>query len=79
MNKKTQAFLDIETKNEHGWIQEQIILSHSKTELNALLRALKKLDKALYKTWAKETPFNEIQAIANISLILISDELPEGQ
>lgn len=77
MNKATQAFLDIEAKSEHDWIQQQLILSHSKTELNALSRALRKLDKALYKTWAKETPLIEIGAICNITLLLITEENTE--
>lgn len=53
--------------NNSEWVAQQLLLMPAK-ERHIVLHALRKLDKALYKSWAKDMPLNEImEAVKMIS------------
>lgn len=75
MNKQIQNLLDIEDADLITWSMQQIALTHSKTTLNALLRALRTLKKALYKTTAQNQSISELYDICEKTLKLMEDEM----
>lgn len=78
MNKK-QQFLDLDTSSDNysneTWATQQILLNMNKTQITHALRSLSQIDKSIYKSWAKELPFNTIHGCLHAaSMILKEDE-----
>ena len=55
------------------WVAQQLLQMPAK-DRHIVLYALRKLDKVLFKSWAKEMPMNEIMDAVR----MISKEKPEG-
>jgi hypothetical protein len=74
MNKKQQEeFLSKIPESNQEWVA-QVILEMPANERHIIVHALRKLDKALYKSWAKDMTLNEIMEAVNI----FSVERPKG-
>lgn len=74
MNKNIQALLDKESTDLKTWSMQQIALTHSKTSLNALMRALRVVKKGLYKSTAQNQTFTDIYDICETVLNLMDEE-----
>lgn len=77
MNTETKRFLDSRPTNNLERATQQIIVSHSKTHLLQLERALRKLDQALYNSELKQLTLNQIYAAITYSKSLVCDTQPE--
>lgn len=75
MNKQIQRLLDQEDTDLKTWSMQQIALTHSKTTLNALLRALRVVKKGLYKSTAQNQTIGELYEICEETLKLMEDEM----
>lgn len=60
--KKTakQEFLDKEKPTQHEEIVQELLLRNTKTGLAKIGRAIKELNRTLYKSWMKEQQFENI-------------------
>lgn len=74
MNKNIQKLLDIEGADLNIWSMQQIALTHSKTTLNALMRSMRIVKKALYKSTAQNQTLGEVYDICNETLKLMEVE-----
>lgn len=74
MNKNIQKLLDTEGADLYTWSMQQIALTHSKTTLNALMRAMRIVKKALYKSTAQNQTLGEVYDICNETLKLMEVE-----
>lgn len=79
MNKNIQALLDKENTDLKTWSMQQIALTHSKTTLNALMRALRVVKKGLYKSTAQNQSLADVYDICDAVLNLMDDETVEIQ
>lgn len=66
--------LDQEDTDLTTWSMQQIALTHSKTTLNSLMRALRVIKKALYKTSAQTQSIAELYDICDNVLKLMDDD-----
>lgn len=72
-----QEFLDIEANNDETKIIQQLLLSLNKTKISQLRRAIQELDRALYKTWMKEKPLNDLFTYLQVAESYLHNEKKE--
>lgn len=76
MNRK--QFLATSPNNNVEWAEQQIVMNFNEDEFKLLRTQFLKLNKALFKGWAKDMTFAELfWAIDNVAH-LIEDELKEN-
>jgi hypothetical protein len=71
-NQQKEFIAKIPESNQE-WVA-QVLLELPRNERHIIVHALRKLDKALYKSWAKDMTLNEIMQAVNI----FSVERPKG-
>lgn len=65
-----EEFLETIPENNSEWVSQQLLLNCNESEIWAFQETFKDLQKVLFKSWAKQMPFDELQeAIARAAIL----------
>lgn len=68
-----QEFLDRNVEKGKDWIIQQMLIGMNKTQMTNALRSVNQIYTVVYKSWAREMPFQEIMDALAIALKLERD------
>lgn len=77
MNK--QQVLDIEQPTPEQWVLQQLLMSTSYTRLKEIDRCTKEILKKLFKTYAKNMPYEQVCNMIKLAIKLANDETLEDE
>lgn len=71
---KKQKFLDLETENVDIQITQEILKTMNKTQITNALRSFVQLEKTLWKSWMKQSPFESIHGCLTAANAVIKED-----
>lgn len=74
-----EEFLQLPTETNEQFVTERILMDFTPDQINAMIVTFQQLDKALYKSWAKDMPFAAIKSALEHAGELANTEASEPE